>query len=121
MAGGEVSGDLLDAEQIRRRRTDLKRRYRDWYGQLEKLFFDHDPIGISYVADEYDPEVELLLQEIDRVRSVDELTDRIHGIFQKMFSVDIAGPRRKYEPIARDAWRLLKESDPAGERPAADP
>jgi len=87
---------------------ELKRRYRDQYDQLEKLFFDHDPIGIGFVPDEYDPEVELLLPAIERVTTVDELTDRMHVIFQQMFSIEIAGPRQKYEPIARDLWALVK-------------
>jgi hypothetical protein len=118
--GDAMSRDLLDAEQLRLRQAHLKRRYRDWYGQLEKLFSDHDPIGIGVVPDEYDPEVELLLPEIDRVTDVDELTDRIHAIFQRMFSADIAGPRRKYEPIARDVWRMLKESKDGARRAAGN-
>jgi len=104
-----LSEEILDAEQLRLRKKELKRRYGELFGRLEKLFFDHDPIGISFMPDEYDPEVERLLPEIERAKNVDDLTDRIHAIFQKMFSPEMAGPRQKYEPIAREAWAMTRK------------
>jgi hypothetical protein len=106
----DMSEGLLDAKQLRRRRADLKRQYSDLFDRLEKLFFDHDPIGISYVQDEYDPEVERLLPRIAHVTGPEQLTDEIHSIFQEMFSPEIAGPRKKYESIARDVWSVIQSS-----------
>ncbi len=102
-----VTERLRDATQLRRRRDGIKGRYKDLFGRLERLFFEHDPIGISYSPDEYDPEVERLLPKLERIRTERELTSAIHSIFEDMFSPEIAGPRRKYEPIARDVWRLV--------------
>lgn len=101
---------FADATQLRRRRAVLKRRYGVLYDELESVFFEHDPIGISYTPDEYDPEVELLLPKLTQVRSAAELTDAIHSTFRDMFTPRIAGPRRKYEPIARDIWSLVTRS-----------
>ena len=112
-----IGDKLLDAEQLRRRRSELRRRYRTLYDELEKLFYKHDPIGISFEPDEYDPEVELLLPRLSQVRTERELTNEIHAIFQHMFSPETAGPRKRYAPIARDTWELMQEQAEAGRVP----
>jgi hypothetical protein len=107
-----MNDGLSDAAELRDQRARLKREYSTLYDQLEKLLFQHDPIGISYVPDEYDPEVERLLPKLSRIKSERELTDVIHDVFVQMFDAHIAGPRDRYAPIARDIWRLLYEDRP---------
>lgn len=102
-----MKGRTLDARELERRQRERKRRDRSRYELLEELFFRHDPIRIAAVRDEYDPEVGLLLPKLDRVRSERELTDEIFVIFQRMFSPEIAGARKSYEPIARDIWQQI--------------
>src|SRR5687768_14663901 len=109
MAEGRMNDGLSDAAELRDQRARLRREYSTLYDQLEKVLFQHDPIGISYVPDEYDPEVERLLPELSRIKSERELTDVIHDVFVQMFDAHLAGPRDRYAPIARDIWRLVYE------------
>ena len=106
-----VSKAFPDATALRRRRAEMKRKYKRLYDDLEKLFYKHDPIGIGYVADEYDPEVELLLPRLTRIRDESQLADELHSVFVEMFDPQTAGPRTRYEPIARDVWRLVQKEN----------
>ena len=106
-------GPKVSSVQIRGRRVilterrRLRRRYRGLYDQLTRILFDHDPIHIAATPDEYEPEVGQILTRSERVGSVSELTDVIHSVFVEMFDASIAGPRSRYEGIARALWKPL--------------
>tara|TARA_Y100000310_G_C20278847_1_gene621618 strand:+ start:289 stop:576 length:288 start_codon:yes stop_codon:yes gene_type:complete len=88
--------------------TDIK-------NKLRKIFNNHDPIGIycdkETNFDEYDPEIEGLIIRFNRSKNLDDFTSKIHTVFVNMFDKDIAGPKSKYNKLAKEVYNLLsKES-----------
>lgn len=101
----------LTREAILARRRRLRRKYRDLYDRLTRLLFEHDPMHVAALLDEYEPEVERILPKLAACRSRAELTELIHDVFREMFSPEMAGARDRYEPIARDIWKIAKAKE----------
>ena len=82
--------------------------------KLREIFNKHDPIGIyendKINVDEYDPEISGLIIRFKRSKNEDEFLVKIHALFIKMFSDDIAGPKQKYKKLAQEIYSFLKES-----------
>jgi len=98
--------ETTEAEESRRRRKELKRRYAAAYDRLSKILFAEDPIGISFEenTDEYEPEVGTILPRLRTCRSVDDVRRVVHEEFVTWFDADIAGPQERYETIAKRIW-----------------
>lgn len=80
---------------------------------LREILNRHDPIAI-YVNkktnfDEYDPEITRILRVYKRYKDLDGFTDQVYKIFQKMFTIEIAGNRERYVLLSKDLWNLLKK------------
>ena len=98
--------ETTEAEEIRRRRKEMKRQYAAAYDQLSRILFAEDPIGINFKenTDEYEAEVGTILPRLRTCRSVDDVGRVVHEEFVKWFDASTAGPLRKYETIARRIW-----------------
>ena len=94
------------AEEIRRRRADLKREYGVAYQRLSEIFFDEDPIGINFRenTDEYEPEVGSIVPRLRECRSQEDVRRIVHEDFVRWFDVVTAGPAAKYATIANRIW-----------------
>lgn len=80
---------------------------------LRTMFNKHDPIRI-YVDkdtnfDEYDPEIGGLLVRYQRSENLEQFTNELHSLFQKMFGKDIAGPKPRYKKLAKEVFLLLNQ------------
>ncbi len=79
--------------------------------ELREIFNKHDPIGIyrdkETNFDEYDPEIEQLPLVFNKTSSVKEFADKLHEIFQRMFSKETAGKKANYRELAKDVYKLL--------------
>lgn len=116
---GAIDVKVRSRAAILARRQRLRRRYRDLYDRVARLLYDHDPMRISYAPDEYEPEAERILPLMEQARSTAEMTQAVHAVFREMFSSRMAGPRKRYEAIARDLWKLAKEIPPSPDRRTA--
>jgi hypothetical protein len=80
---------MTDDDEIRRRRTELRERYRVAYDGLSKILFTEDPVGINFEenTDEYEPEVGTIIPRLGDCRSVDDVRRIVHEEFVKWFDV----------------------------------
>ena len=106
--GAQVSRTVPGRREIVAERQRPRRRYKTVYDDLTKILFAHDPIGIAYVPDEYEPEVSRIIARAKEVRSESQLTDVIHSVFVEMFGSPTAGDRGRFGPIARELWPLIR-------------
>lgn len=97
---------MSDAEEIRRKRADLRRAYGTAYVLLSEILFREDPIGINYEdnTDEYEPEVGTILPRLRDARSVGDVRQIVHEEFVKWFDELTAGPPENYQVVAERAW-----------------
>lgn len=109
--GTDMRATLPGRREILAERQRLRRRYKTLYDDLTKILFDHDPIHIAELPDEYEPEVGRILARTKDARSVSDLTDVIHSVFVEMFDSSTAGDPTRYEPIARELWLLIRTSE----------
>jgi hypothetical protein len=102
-----------------RHRAAAEERTRRLVGQestvawLERLLFEHDPIGINFEEneDEYRPEAQTILLRRAEAVTMADLTRIIHEEFVAWFGKETAGPRSRYKAIARDVWAVWSEDE----------
>jgi hypothetical protein len=75
----------------------------DWYHIVNK----HDPAGLIAVGapkDEYYDEIGKLQDEAPHCKSIEQLLDSIHRIFNK--SLCLSADREQYRALAIDLWEF---------------
>ena len=93
------------AEKIRESRAILRARYASLYDDVLGILAKHDPIGIAQVAkDEYEPEVDTILQRLEGARLAFDARRILHEEFVQWFSIDLAGSEENFEKMAREVW-----------------
>jgi hypothetical protein len=93
----DLAGHLARPEAI-------KATYPELFRELTDIFHRHDPIGIPYCWDEYEPEVSTVLPRLlDEARSPDDAREILMQEFARWFNGDL-GREDAYPPMARDAW-----------------
>lgn len=106
-----VGVDELWSQEIRPRiKADKGERLRRLVGQedrvtqLERLLFEHDPIGINFEdnTDEYRPEAETITLRLPEAASEVDLLRIIHEAFVQWFGSPTAGPISRYQRIASE-------------------
>ena len=101
------------SEQIRAKRTQLKKDYKELYDSISAILFRYDPIDINFETntDEYDPEVSTILPRLKDCNSANDVLNVMHEEFQKWFGVEIAGEKSRYKEIAEEIWNLWQNKD----------
>jgi hypothetical protein len=98
------------SEEANKQKSAEERNFVDRYGGLyhEVLhaLYEHDPIGISYMPDEYARETRTILPRLNEASSVDDVNDLIYEEFVHWFGKDVAGTKEKYRPAAEAIWAL---------------
>ena len=83
------------------------------YKQLADLLLEHNPGRIPLIQygprDEYEPEVELILPELENCKSEEDVLELVHGVFVRMFDESWVGPKSGFEPVARDIWKAWQK------------
>lgn len=57
--------------------------------------------------DEYDPEINLLVDSFRPHETFQEFLVKLHSVFIIMFDRGIAGPKSKYKPLAEELYDYL--------------
>lgn len=89
-------------------RKQIKARYRELWGIVDRAIRKEDPIGLLKMGaptDEYDPEVGTILPRLKNASSESELCYIIHQEFSHWFGQPTAGPISAYTNIAREIWK----------------
>ena len=89
----------------------LKQQYGKLFDSISATLFDADPIGINFQSntDEYEPEVGTILPRLKSAGSVDDVEAIVYEEFCRWFSLEDAGTRKRYHPIAARIWELWCE------------
>lgn len=97
---------MTEADEIRRKREELRRRYGLAYDRLSNILFTEDPIRINFgeKTDEYEPEVGTILPRLRDCRSADDVRRVVHEEFVRWFDASTAGPTENYQTIAMRVW-----------------
>ncbi len=100
----KVNRDRVAREAVRERLPSL-------FAAVSEAMFRHDPIGINFGdnTDEYDAEATTVLPRLRACESVDEVEKVLREEFCRWFGADIGG-RAPYGPLAKEVWRLWRES-----------
>ncbi|HWS99349.1 MAG TPA: hypothetical protein VN256_03680 [Pyrinomonadaceae bacterium] len=98
----------LSTEEIAAERRRLRAEYGSLFDSIAEILFRHDPSGINFEdnTDEYETEARTILPRLKDCHSPEDVTTVVHEEFQRWFDPDFAGPRGKYEEIAKEVWRL---------------
>jgi hypothetical protein len=99
----------------------LRKQYQELFDFVRDVLNRHDPVGIGYTPDEYEPEVGTILPRLREAADVDALQRIVHEEFCVWFSsgsgsreVQIAngestaGPLSRYRGIAEEIWSRVK-------------
>ena len=100
------------------RRDRVRREFGPFYDAVLRILQEHDPVGIAFAAEEYDPEVSTILPRLGEAHSVDDCRKIVYEEFVRWFSDSDArsweerlastkaGPEENYQGIAEDIWSL---------------
>jgi hypothetical protein len=84
--------------------------YKELYKQVANILLKHDPVGIASVdSHEYDPEVSAILPQLKSCQSEKDVLEMVYSEFVKWFDKTTAGPKSKYNPIAKEIWEIRCE------------
>ena len=85
------------------------------YNTVKEVIDAWDPVGLFDMGspdDEYHPEIREIVQLLNDIETVDELTVGIHKIFKKWFGKDSFGSKAyavdECRPIAQKIWNKPK-------------
>ena len=74
--------------------------------EMRRVMNRHDPIriysGKKINFDEYDPEINEIYKIFKKSKNLDNFTIKVHKIFQKWFSSDIARNKERYISLSID-------------------
>ena len=101
---------MSDQEQARRRRSELRREFKDLYREVTQILFEEDPISINFKSntDEYEPETGTILPRLRECRTVDDVRSIVHEEFVHWFGADTAGSAEKYASVAKRIWAAIQ-------------
>ncbi|HEY6908842.1 MAG TPA: hypothetical protein VI356_05715 [Myxococcales bacterium] len=102
---------MRDKEQIRKRRVELRREFKDLYREVARILFEEDPIRINFEtnSDEYEAEAGTILPRLRGCSGVEEVRAVVHEEFVRWFGADIAGTGGRYGSIAEKIWAAIRK------------
>lgn len=95
----------------RRRRSELRQRFKRLYEDVTQILFEEDPIRINFETniDEYEPEVGTILPRLRKCATAEEVRTVVHTEFVRLFGPEIAGPAEKYTSAAKRIWDAFQK------------
>jgi hypothetical protein len=96
-------------QRWRFQRRSAERRDPKLFAEVSKVVRRHDPLGLVEMGapeDEYDNEAAAILMVLGKCTCAQEALDLIHEVFVRWFDTDLAGPKKRYAPLAREIWEL---------------
>jgi len=85
-----------------------KQDFKTLYVVIQKILFEHDPVGINFGIneDEYAPEAGTILKRLPEAKSAKELCTIVHEEFVNWFGEETAGRPENYTNIAQAIWDI---------------
>lgn len=84
----------------------------DKKNKLRRIFNKWDVIKIyqsdKINFDEYDPEINKIVNEFNTFKNKSDFLKYVHSIFIKMFDKKIAGNRSRYQKLSDEVYNYLK-------------
>lgn len=82
--------------------------------EMRIILNKHDPIGIYFGKkinfDEYDSEINEIHKVFQISKGIAVFIDKVHNIFKKWFTPEIAGNKKRYVMISNELFNLLSQS-----------
>ena len=102
---------MNDRAENRRRRSELRRRFKGLYEEVTRILFEEDPIRINFETntDEYEPEAGTILPRLRGCATAEDVRMLVHTEFVHWFGSEIAGPAEKYTSAAKRIWEAFQE------------
>jgi hypothetical protein len=77
---------------------------------LSAALFEADPVGINFETntDEYDAEAETIVIALRSAAGPEDMKALTHEAFVQWFGAATAGPIERYDPVAKEIWRLWR-------------
>lgn len=95
------------------RRDLFRREYRPLRRAVAAIIAQADPVNLLTLGapgDEYDGEVSVIVGQLDRARSPEDVRSIVRGEFARRFGPDVAGPPERYDEAAAAIWRAVVEN-----------
>lgn len=73
------------------------------FNKLSRILYSHDPLGIGYEDDEYDPEARTILPRLKECQSLDDCERSIKEEFIKWFTENSVKDI-DFRPISIEVW-----------------
>ena len=107
-----------DRAENRRRRSELRRRFKGLYEEVTRILFEEDPIRINFETntDEYEPEAGTILPRLRGCATAEDVRMLVHTEFVHWFGSEIAGLAEKYTSAARRIWHAFQEHRGIGDQ-----
>ncbi len=101
---------VTDRAENRRRRSELRQRFKGLYEDVAQILFEEDPIRINFKTntDDYEPEVGTILPRLRECATAEDGRTVVHTEFVRWFGPEIAGPAEKYTSAAKRIWNAFQ-------------
>lgn len=86
----------------------MRRAYRGLFEEVEATLARHDPVGIAYVANEYELEVSTILPRAFRATTESEVLQIVREEFEHSFGSDTTMRQDRFEPIAAEVFAAIQ-------------
>lgn len=97
---------------MNKERQKLKDKYGNLYLWINEILFKHDlmKINFEYNIDEYEPEVDTIIQRLTKTDSVEDIALIIYEEFEIWFNKECILPKgnQAYLNIAEEIFKLLQ-------------
>ncbi len=109
MTSGEDS--QKQPQQSGDERKKMAELHRPLLEAVSAVLFFHDPIGIAFVdnTDEYEMEAATILKRMHPKISQLEVRKIVHEELVRWFEQDLAGPEDRYTEIAAEVWSAYND------------
>ena len=94
-------------------RAELVVGQEDIVAAIEAILFERDPIGINFETntDEYRQEAQCIVIRLAAAQNEADANAIVYDEFTHWFSIADAGPRSRYDEVARLIWTLWERAE----------
>lgn len=104
----------MTKEKIMAEEALLRGRYGNLVDEVAAIMFRHDTEGLAKFGcpdDEYMPEVRRVLQQLETVKSADDMRQLVARVFQEMFDEALDATNQQLCALADEVWTHVTSVD----------
>ncbi len=97
----------MTKQEIMDEEARLRERYGNLVDEVSAIMFRHDTEGLAKFGcpdDEYMPEVRRVLQQLDTVKSADDMRNLVSRVFAEMFDEALDATNEQLNALADDVY-----------------